>query len=326
MILADKIITLRKKSGWSQEELAEKMNVTRQSVSKWEGAQSVPDLGKILQLSKLFGVSTDYLLKDELEIEELPQVVEEVTEYRRVSMEEAKDFLHVKQVSSKRIAAATSVCILSPVALILLGALSEQPGIRITENMAGGFGLVILFIMVAGAVAVFISSGSMTNEFQFLDTEIFETEYGVQGMVKEMQKRYKDTYTRKNVIGTCLCILSVIPLFGGMIISEEDLFLCIMLSVMLGIVAVGVYFFVEAGIRWESMEKLLQQGDYSRQNKKKNKIMGPIAAAFWLIVAAGYLWYSFTTNLWWKSWVIWPVAALVFGAVASIGSAIQKKK
>ena len=68
MILADKIIDLRKKAGWSQDELASKLNVTRQSVSKWEGAQSVPDLEKIVQLSRVFGVSTDYLLKDELAI------------------------------------------------------------------------------------------------------------------------------------------------------------------------------------------------------------------------------------------------------------------
>ena len=66
MIFADKVVQLRKKSGWSQEELAEKLNVTRQSVSKWEGAQSIPDLEKILQLAQIFGVSTDYLLKDEL--------------------------------------------------------------------------------------------------------------------------------------------------------------------------------------------------------------------------------------------------------------------
>ena len=71
MILADKIIRLRKKNGWSQEELAEKMNVSRQAVSKWEGAQTIPDLGKLLQLSTLFGVTTDYLLKDEIEDEEL---------------------------------------------------------------------------------------------------------------------------------------------------------------------------------------------------------------------------------------------------------------
>ena len=57
MILADKIIRLRKKNGWSQEELAEKMNVSRQAVSKWEAAQTTPDLEKILQLGNLFGVT-----------------------------------------------------------------------------------------------------------------------------------------------------------------------------------------------------------------------------------------------------------------------------
>ncbi len=66
MILADKIILLRKRKGWSQEELAEQLGVTRQSVSKWEGVQSVPDIQKIIQMSEIFGVTTDYLLKDEM--------------------------------------------------------------------------------------------------------------------------------------------------------------------------------------------------------------------------------------------------------------------
>ena len=62
MILAEKIVQLRKKNGWSQEELAAQLNVSRQAVSKWEGAQSLPDLDRILQMSALFGVTTDYLL------------------------------------------------------------------------------------------------------------------------------------------------------------------------------------------------------------------------------------------------------------------------
>lgn len=59
MILADKIIALRKKAGWSQEELAQQLGVTRQSVSKWEGVQSIPDLDKILQMSRIFANNTD---------------------------------------------------------------------------------------------------------------------------------------------------------------------------------------------------------------------------------------------------------------------------
>ena len=64
MKLGQKIAELRKKSGLSQEALAEKMNVSRQAVSKWESNQSIPDIEKIVDLSELFGVTTDYLLKN----------------------------------------------------------------------------------------------------------------------------------------------------------------------------------------------------------------------------------------------------------------------
>src|SRR5699024_9992649 len=95
VILADKIIELRKKNGWSQEQLAQKLNVTRQSISKWEGAQSVPDLQKIILLSEIFGVTTDYLIKDEIEEEEF--LNEDVDlKVRKVTLTEAKEFLNIK--------------------------------------------------------------------------------------------------------------------------------------------------------------------------------------------------------------------------------------
>lgn len=61
--LADRIQQLRKQNSLSQEQLADKLHVSRQAVSKWESAQSQPDLDKILAMSELFRVSTDYLLK-----------------------------------------------------------------------------------------------------------------------------------------------------------------------------------------------------------------------------------------------------------------------
>ena len=86
MILADKIINLRKKNSWSQEELAEKLGVSRQSISKYEGAQSIPDMDKILKLSKIFGVTTDYLIKDEIEDPEFLDEDYEESKMRKVSM------------------------------------------------------------------------------------------------------------------------------------------------------------------------------------------------------------------------------------------------
>ena len=100
MILADKIVTLRKRAGWSQEELAAQLGVSRQSVSKWEGAQSVPDMQKVVQMSRLFGVTTDYLLKEELGEPE-PAPAESDAPLRRVTMEQAADYLAQRQAAAE---------------------------------------------------------------------------------------------------------------------------------------------------------------------------------------------------------------------------------
>ena len=67
MKLNEKILSLRKGMGLSQEELAEKLNVSRQAVSRWEVGSAQPDASNVLQLSKLFGVTADYLLNEEYE-------------------------------------------------------------------------------------------------------------------------------------------------------------------------------------------------------------------------------------------------------------------
>ena len=77
MNLSEKIVGLRKSAGMSQEELAEKLNVSRQAVSRWEMGTAMPDATNILQLSKLFHVTADYLLNDEYQSDnDLPKVKE----------------------------------------------------------------------------------------------------------------------------------------------------------------------------------------------------------------------------------------------------------
>lgn len=258
MIFADKLTQLRKKAGWSQEELAEQMNVTRQSVSKWEGSQSVPDLEKMIRLSELFGVTTDYLLKDEIENEECTISPDKESKLRRVSMEEANAFLSVKATTSKSIALATFLCILSPVCLLILGAVSEVSEYSLEENVAGGIGMIVLLLLVTIAVALFISSGRKTAAYDYLEKEIFETEYGVSKMVSERKAQYNEAYTRNNIIGTGLCIMALIPLFGGAIFNDEnELLMTIMLSAAFVITGIGVVCFIRNGIVWASYEKLL---------------------------------------------------------------------
>ncbi|WP_233503276.1 helix-turn-helix domain-containing protein [Catenibacterium sp. AM22-6LB] len=150
MNLADKIIEERKKNGWSQEELASKLGVSRQAVSKWESSGSIPDLQRILQMSELFGVTTDYLLKDEIEEERQNEYVE--TKTIKVSMEEANQYLDMKSRGSRIVANATSLCILSPVPLIVLGTMTQ-------DHILIGFSLVLLLVLVAIAVYLFVNYG-----------------------------------------------------------------------------------------------------------------------------------------------------------------------
>lgn len=78
MNLADKIQRERKRHGLSQETLAQQVGVSRQSVSKWEAGQSQPELDKVVALSEVFDVTTDYLLKDTIESSEKPIPPEQV--------------------------------------------------------------------------------------------------------------------------------------------------------------------------------------------------------------------------------------------------------
>ena len=320
MIFADKLILLRKKAGWSQEELAEQMNVTRQSVSKWEGAQSVPDLDKMIRLSELFGVSTDYLLKDEIEQAEHINSSNDMPSLKRVSMEEANAFLSVKSRTAKTIAYAAFLCILSPIALLILGAISESTSGGLSEDIAGGIGMIALIIFVAIAAVMFISSGSKTAPFAYLEKEKFETEYGVvSGMVKERKAKYKDLHTKNNIAGTCLCITALIPLFVGAIIDvDNDLFLIIMLSFSFIIAGIGVICFIKTGIIWASYEKLLQEGEYSKENKEKPSIAVAVYTAYWVIATAVYVGYSLSSNNWGQSWIIWVVAGVMFPAIVPL--------
>lgn len=331
MILADKIINLRKKNGWSQEELAEKLGVTRQSISKYEGAQSIPDLDKILKLSEIFGVTTDYLIKDELEEEEYApsQMQENESESDRsvhkVTMEMANEYLQIIDWTAGKTAFATMLCILSPIVLLMLGAMSEMPDYHISENAAAGIGICVLIVLIAIAVMIFILCGMKTKKYEFMEKEDIETAYGVSGMVKEKRDAYHSPYVTQLVIGITCCICSVIPLFGTLAVSESDFYMVSAVCMLLTLVAIGTYFIVRSAAKMNAMNQLLEEEDYTRQKKHENRKMSGPVTVYWLIATAIYLAWSFTTNDWDRTWIIWPVVGVLFPAFYAIVNGIRKK-
>ena len=325
MILADKIIRLRKKNGWSQEELADKMNVSRQAVSKWESAQTIPDLEKILQLSTLFGVTTDYLLKDEIEDEELTKDTSSDTLVKRISIEEANTYIEQRKKASWRISLATFLCILSPIALIVLSILSELPNPIISEITASAVGLTVLFGFIICAVPIYIYCGFKNQPYAFLDKNIpFELEYGVKGFVTEKKNAFRSTYIAYNIIATCVCIFSVVPLVL-LSFSENEMLVAVALALLMIIAGIGAGMFIVAGTQNASMQKLLKEGDFTEKEKKRTSVKEIVGFCYWGILTAIYLAVSFLNNQWHLSWIIFAVGGILFPVVMCICNYIADK-
>lgn len=338
MILAEKVASLRKKKGWSQEELAEKLGISRQSVSKWESGASIPDIDKIIMLSRLFQVSTDYLLKDEMENENTAQEtdVPEEPMKRSVSLEEANTFMKLTRKYALPKALAVALFVLCPVPLVLLAGLAEAGRSAITEEMAGGAGVVILLVMVAIGVTVLILCGRYMEPYDFLDKEIFTLQYGVEGITKKNRESFAGCFHIMVAAGVVFCILGVVPLLFFAAMEAEEFILVCGLSILLVMVAIAVFLFVWAGSIQGSFDKLLQAGDFSPVQKAASKKLGAFSGAYWCIVTAIFLviyarfkYYFFENELHNPNMVFgmfWGVAALLFAAVRIVLNSVIAKK
>ena len=269
MTFSDKLIALRKKAGWSQEELAERLNVSRQSVSKWESAQSMPDIDKILQLSSLFSVTTDCLLKD---TQDDPQsaAAQTPSPLPRVTMAQAEDYLTKAQANAPQMALATALCIVSPIPLLALGTVSELGLLGLNDNLAGGLGMITLVVLVAVAVVLFMQCGAAVREYEFLEKEPIETEHGVTTLVRERRAVFAPEYDRANRIGAALCILAAVPLFAAVMVGVSFL-MSMSICLLLVLVACGVYAFVRVGTVQDAMDRLLEDGDFTRGHKAADR-------------------------------------------------------
>lgn len=330
MTLADKITNLRKKMGWSQEQLAERLDISRQSVSKWESGASVPELDKIIKMSDLFAVTTDYLLKEEMNEKSGESTYEEAagtpsTESlngipkkqqdtgRSVSWEEAAAIINLSKEVSPKIALGVTLCILSPIVLLLLGAIADCSSL-LSENMAGGIGVVILLIFVAAGAAHLIFYGMKLDKYEYLETKNIYVLPQVQKLVSEKKEEFAPVYQKKIVIGVLLCLCSVIPILVAAAFDSTDFVYVFCVCILLGIISIGVNCFVKYGIIQGSFDKLLEEGDYTRDKKAISKNMNTVAGIYWCFIVAAYLVASFITNQWGITWIIFAVAGILFAA------------
>lgn len=385
MNLSKNISYLRKKSHWSQEDLAYQLGVSRQAVSKWESGLSQPDLEKIVKLSTLFHVSTDTLLKknledekelekDEDEQENLDQdnsksfnsfetflntlsedeitvdlkkeefskidkdsLLESPTEelfqkeylYQEIP-EEEKDNLQPKSLISLEIikeyldwnhkyatwmGMGVFLCIVSPAPLLLLIGLLV-PTFHL-ETLVACLGVSFLLIFVAIAVGLFVHLSSQAKEWKWLEKEPFELTPNAYEYALYEQQETQKSESLQVALGVVLCVISPIPLILGSVLLPENI-IPAMVGFLLCLVALGVFLFVYTNLKKKGYQVLLQQGEYTPLKKKQSQFEESIKKSYWLIITAIYFIWSFTSDEWETSWVIWPIAGICFGFFAKL--------
>lgn len=320
MTFSEKLVLLRKEKGLSQEELAEILEVSRQSVSKWESGQSLPDYPKLLILSNVFDVSTDYLLKDQINKREKEELINnEKPKLREISFEEAKAFLEVKQKTAQLIATGVFLCIISPIWIIMFAGFSYEKMFGFTENIAAGFGVSLCLILVAIAVGIFIYSANQISSYNFLEKKPFSIDEETFNVINHEKKNYKNTSNKNLVYGVGLCILASIPILLSVVVGENNTIVTLsMVCLTLFIVAVGVYILVKNNIKKESYNVLLQEGSYTKEKKRIKPTIDLVTSIYWSLIVLIYLWNSFSFNSWNRSWIIFIVGAILYSIFITI--------
>ena len=304
MLIADKIYKLRKEMDISQEELAEKLGVSRQSISKWESAMSIPDMNRIIELSNYFGVSTDYLLKDDVETFET-QIDQENIKLKRLTIEYVNEYLEKRERFSKLLSVSIPLFIMSVVPLLLL--INSFNGYGYYNE---ALGLVMMFTMIAAGVGILIVSSIKMNEYKELEKGEFKLDYGVSGIVKEKQKFHQERHAKFVALGVMLFILATVPIIVGGIMLFRDAQMMWMLAMMFGMIATGVGLIVYSSTIKKSYDLLLQQEDYDMQMIQHRLKKEPYETLFWMVITVVYLLVSFLTFKWYITWIIWPIAGI----------------
>lgn len=349
-MIGEKIAELRRTNNMSQEELADRLGISRQSVSKWESGQSLPDIEKLPLLSDIFHVSIDYLVKEdtvpavqtvqaEPEPEEPSPSMKEDAPFRDerfrsweesvrktffsgrekeekgkyiLRKEEAEEFIDLREEKGRRVSLGVAECVGSIIPIMVSLGVSELfPFIH--EAAAVPIGVVGMFIMIAHAVAGFINASNIGKQYEFLDKTEILPEYEAEEVIEQRCPLMKMKSRSDITTGVVLCILSVTPFLIGAALTEmTDLIAFGCCAAMFAMIAEAVRRFVKAGYASGTVNRLMQEGDFSVEMKRKMDF----ESIYWTIITIVYVTYSTVTGSWHISWIIWVIAGIAWPLIS----------
>ena len=297
MGFSENLQNLRKIKNMSQEQLAEKLDVSRQAVSKWESGNGYPETEKIITICEIFDCSMDNLLKGKITAD---------------TTGEKKKYESLQNKFSKGISLGVGIILLGTTILLYFAGLSAMAGTSELEEQYGIIGVTILLFCVLIALPIFITLGIQEENYKKKNPKLSNI------YSEEELENFNKKFIVGIATGVSLILLGtifLIFLYGMKIVSEES---TIPVVILMAFVTIAVPILSYFGIQKDKYDIEKYNEKNSEEGKKREETSGKICGVIMLIATAIFLSLGFIFNLWKICWVVFPIGGILCGIVSTI--------
>lgn len=268
----------------------------------------ISEFGNLEEIADELGLSEEINQKKEME-DSRPR--------RMISLEEAKEYLAAEAKSGLMIAFGVLLCILS------------VDGVMISEfaKMNEVVGIAVMFALIAVAVGIFVYNGVLHAKWDYVKKEACQIDLTTANFVRTEKDRYASTHALRLTVGIVLCVVCWLPTVMLDFANLEELGGA-MLFVIVGLGVFAIVYTCNVNGSFDNLLNVNADGTVSSKYGKNgdveyiNDTAALVMNLYWPVITSAYLIWSFVTFEWWRTWIIWPVAAIIFGVLKS---ALSKK-
>lgn len=332
MSFGENISYYRKKCGYTQDELAEKLELSRQTVSRWENDSSLPDVETLIKMCNLFGCDMDTLVRGNAQDAE----GKEKSKPSDAPISSNNRYLNGEKYGSEvpieydKHMNRFALCMAMGVGIILFGLASMFMLFAFTNLEALCVSVFLLF--VAGAVALFITSGIKHSYFKKNNPKIAP-------YPKDVIDKYNKTFPIfiSLAVSIILAGVSMIILclhdenYYPSAFANVEKWDSFVMSLFFILLSVSVFVFVYSGIlksKYEvekyNNEAYEEAREKTEDEKQEEKVKGLISSIIMGVATMTFLILGFTLHLWHPAWIVFPIGAILASLVNSIFSFRKK--
>ncbi len=247
-----------------------------------------------------------------------------------ITFVEARGYAEARKRVRYRTAAGVALFIISPSALVFLPAATAEGLLPLTPGLATALGVLVLFACVAAGVLTLFSSQRELAPFSRITEGRFSPDPAVTQWANELAAAHESGRIRALQLSVLTWIFSPVPLILLTLTTASSphaaVWALVGVLALLALVAGGILILIPGAWAQSTATQLghtafSYSGADTWETDEEHSIVGVIAAFYWPLLTAIYLAWSFIGNAWGTSWIIWPIGAVLFGAIAAGGGA-----